>query len=75
MGLTSDDGAGLQFETLPWYDPGKPVGGQSVVLVKQPEADAVFAAAAGRGAAPPAPSTTVAPAGQAAPCCGPATCG
>jgi polyisoprenyl-teichoic acid--peptidoglycan teichoic acid transferase len=63
MGLTSDDGTGLQFETLPWYDPGKPVGGQSVVLVKQPEADAVFAQLRGE-AAPPAPSTTVAPEAQ-----------
>ena len=52
MGLTSGDGAGLQFETLPWYDPGKPVGGQSVVLVKQPEADAVLAQL--RGEAPAA---------------------
>ena len=45
---------GLQFETLPWYDPGKPVGGQSVVLVKQPEADAVLAQFRGE-APPPAP--------------------
>ena len=66
MGLTSGDGAGLQFETLPWYDPGKPVGGQSAILVKQPEADAVLAQLRGE-APPPAPTTTVAPSGQAAP--------
>ncbi len=60
MGLTSGDGGGLQFETLPWYDPGKPVGGQSVILVKQPEADAVLAQLRGE-APPPAPTTTVAP--------------
>ena len=64
MGLTSGDGAGLQFETLPWYDPGKPVGGQSVVLAKQPEADAMLAQLRGE-APPPEPTTTVAPAGQA----------
>ena len=60
MGLTTADGGGLSFETLPWYDPGKPVGGQSVVLVKQPEADTVLAQLRGE-APPPAPTTTLAP--------------
>jgi LCP family protein required for cell wall assembly len=59
MGLASG-GAGLQFETLPWSDPGKPVGGQSVVVVKQPEADAVFARLRGDVVTEPAPSTTAA---------------
>ena len=73
MGLTSGDGGGLQFETLPWYDPGKPVGGQSVMLVKQPEADAVLAQLRGE-APPPAPTTTVAPAPRRHRCAR-ATCG
>jgi LCP family protein required for cell wall assembly len=60
MGLTSD-GPGLQFETLPWSDPGKPVGGQAVVLVKQPEADAVFARLRGDVVTEPAPVSTAAP--------------
>jgi LCP family protein required for cell wall assembly len=65
MGLASG-GAGLQFETLPWSDPGKPIGGQSVILVKHPDADAVFARLRGEVVTAPAPATTVAP-GTAAP--------
>jgi LCP family protein required for cell wall assembly len=64
MGLASE-GPGLQFETLPWSDPGKPVGGQSVIVVKQPEADAVFARLRGEVVAEPAPATTAAPAAPA----------
>jgi LCP family protein required for cell wall assembly len=60
MGLASG-GAGLDFETFPWYDPGKPVGGQSVVLVKQPEADAVLARLRGDVVVAPEPTTTAAP--------------
>ncbi len=67
MGLTSADGAGLQFETLPWADPGKPVDGQSVLLVKHPEADTVFAQLRGEVAVVPEPTTTVAPVTPAAP--------
>jgi LCP family protein required for cell wall assembly len=65
MGLTSGDGAGLQFETLPWDGPTTR-GGQSVVVAKQPEADAVLAQLRGE-APPPAPSTTLAPSSQATP--------
>ena len=64
-----------QFETLPWYDRGKPVGGQSVLLAKQPEADAVLAQLRGEGRLQPAPTTTVAPAARSSRRCGPATCG
>jgi LCP family protein required for cell wall assembly len=52
MGLASG-GPGLSFETLPWEDPGRPVGGQSVLLVKQPEADTVFARLRGEIVVPP----------------------
>jgi len=60
MGL-ADGGAGLQFETVPWSDPGKPVGGQSVILVKHPDADTVFARLRGEIVTEPAPATTAAP--------------
>jgi len=65
MGLASG-GAGLEFETLPWSDPGKPVGGQSVILVKHPDADAVFARLRGEVVTEPAPSTST-PTASAAP--------
>jgi LCP family protein required for cell wall assembly len=66
LGL-ANGGPGLEFETLPWEDPGRPVGGQSVLLVKKPEADAVFARLRGEIVTPPAPQTSEAPAasGQA----------
>ena len=64
LGLASG-GPGLEFETLPWEDPGRPVGGQSVLLVKQPEADAVFARLRGDVVLPESP-TSEAPAEQPA---------
>jgi len=64
LGLASG-GPGLEFETLPWEDPGRPVSGQSVLLVKQPEADAVFARLRGDVVLPETP-TSEAPAAQPA---------
>jgi LCP family protein required for cell wall assembly len=52
LGLASG-GPGLEFETLPYEDPQRPIGGQSVLLVKQPEADAVFARLRGEVVLPP----------------------
>jgi hypothetical protein len=58
MGLATN-GNGLTFETLPWDGPATR-DSQSVVLVKYPDADDVFARLRG-DAAPPPPTTTAAP--------------
>lgn len=55
-GLASG-GPGIEFETLPWDGPTTR-DRQSVLLVKQPDADAVFARLRGEAVAAPAPSTT-----------------
>ncbi|HXY92232.1 MAG TPA: LCP family protein [Acidimicrobiia bacterium] len=60
-GLASGDQS-LQFQTLPWTGPATRGGGQSVVLVKRPEADAVLARLRGDVVTEPAPTTTAAPA-------------
>jgi LCP family protein required for cell wall assembly len=52
LGLASG-GAGLGFETLPYDGPAQRGGGQSVLLVKQPEADTVFARLRGEVVLPP----------------------
>jgi LCP family protein required for cell wall assembly len=64
MGLATGD-AGLQFETLPWDGPAMR-DRQSVVLVKYPDADAVFARLRGEVLVEPEPVTTVPAAEQAA---------
>jgi hypothetical protein len=58
MGLADGKG-GLTFVTLPWDGPATR-DGQSVLLVKQPEADAVFAILKGQAPPPSATTTTVA---------------
>ena len=57
IGLVGRRAAGPTFETLPWDDRATPAG--SVLLVKQPEADAVLAVLRGEA---PIPTTTTAPA-------------
>jgi LCP family protein required for cell wall assembly len=61
MGLADGKG-GLTFTTLPWDGPATR-GGQSVLLLKQPDADAVFAILKGEAPAPSA-TTTTAPSGS-----------
>ncbi len=60
MGLADGEG-GLTFVTLPWDGPATR-GGQSVLLVKQPDADAVFAIL--KGEVPPPSATTTTAAGS-----------
>jgi LCP family protein required for cell wall assembly len=57
MGLADGKG-GLTFTTLPWDGPATR-DGQSVLLVKQPDADQVFAILRGQ-TPPPAPTTSTA---------------
>jgi LCP family protein required for cell wall assembly len=59
LGLADGEG-GLTFATLPWDGPATR-DGQSVLVVKQPEADAVFAIL--KGEAPPPSATTTTAAG------------
>jgi LCP family protein required for cell wall assembly len=55
IGLAGNNQAGPTFTTLPWDGPATRSGGQSVLLVKHPQADAVLAVL--RGTAPiPSPT-------------------
>ena len=64
LGLADGNG-GLTFTTLPWDGPATR-DGQSVLLVKQPDADQVFAILKGETPAPAPTSTTVAAAASGA---------
>ncbi len=60
IGLSSGTSGGPTFTTLPWDGPASRGGGQSVLLVKQPEADAVLAVLRGEAPIPTPTTTTVA---------------